>query len=316
LLTADLDEVLLAHGIDDAVARAIRTVDWRPGDRAVVAGDPGSARLQALLPPGIEAEALPLPADPELTLDAFDRALQKGTRLLALPLVSAATGARLPVERIAAMAHDRGATVLIDVTQVAGTGRVDRRELGADVLVARSEAWLLGPEGLAVVAASADRIERAAATDDPALGSRAGRDGPIGFHLPSVVGFGRSCGWLSMYVGLAWIEARAQELATHAASRLAAVPGVEVLTPPGRVGSLVVFRIAGWSADAILEELGARIFVLASSVAELDAVRIGTAFFNTQAEIDRLAEGVELLSAHRPETLPPRRTLAILGETP
>jgi selenocysteine lyase/cysteine desulfurase len=316
LLTADLEEVLLAHGIDDAVARAIRTVEWWPGDRAVVAGDPGSARLQALLPPGVEAEALPIPADPVLIVEAFDRAVQKGTRLVACPLVSAATGARLPVEAIAAIAHERGATVLVDVTQVAGTARVDRRELGADVLVARSEAWLLGPEGLAVVAASADRIERAVAADDPALGSRAGGDGPIGFHLPSVVGFGRSCGWLSMYVGLSWIEARARELAAHAASRLAAVPGVEILTPVGRAGSLVVFRIAGWSADTILEELGARIFVLASSVAEFDAVRIGTAFFNTEAEIDRLADGVALLAAHRPETLPPRRTLAILGETP
>jgi hypothetical protein len=40
------------------------------------------------------------------------------------------------------------------------------------------------------------------------------------------------------------------------------------------------------------------------------------AFFNTEAEIDRLADGVELLAAHRPESLPPRRTLAMLGETP
>jgi selenocysteine lyase/cysteine desulfurase len=315
LLTADLEEVLLAHGLDDAVARAIRTIDWRSGDRAVVVADPGSARFEALLPAGVEAQTIPLPAGDEAILETVDRALGAGARLVACPMVSAATGARLPVEEIAAIAHAREVVVLVDVTQVAGTGRVDRRELGADVLVARSEAWLLGPEGLAVVAASGERIERAAATDDPAAGSRAGGDGPIGFHLPSVVGFGRSCGWLSMYVGLAWIEARAGELATRAASRLASFPGVEVLTPAGQAGCLVVFRVAGWSADAILEELGARIFLLASSVG-LDAVRIGTAFFNTEAEIDRLADGVELLAAHRPETLPPRRTLAILGETP
>jgi len=316
LLTADLDEVLLAHGLDDAVARAVRTIDWRPGDRAVVVADPDRARVEAVLPPGVEVDVLPLPTDPVATLAALGRALRQGARLVVCPLVSAATGARLPVEGITTIAHDRDATVLVDATQLVGTGRVDRRELGADLLVARSESWLLGPEGLAVLAASGDNIERAAAAGDPARGTRAGGDGPIGFHLPSVVGFGRSCGWLSMYVGLAWIEARARQLATEAARRLAALPGVEVLTPPGSAGSIVVFRVAGWPADAVLDELGARIFLLASSVAELDAVRIGVGFFNTEGEIDRLIDGVDLLAAHRPETLPPRRTLAILGEVP
>jgi selenocysteine lyase/cysteine desulfurase len=316
LLTADLDEVLLAHGLDDAVARAVRTIDWRPGDRAVVVADPDRARLEAVLPAGVEADELPLPTDPVATLAALGRALRPGARMVFCPLVSAATGARLPVEGIATIAHDRGAAVLVDATQLAGTARVDRRELGVDLLVARSESWLLGPEGLAVLAASGDRIERAAGAGDPARGTRAGGDGPIGFHLPSVVGFGRSCGWLSMYVGLAWIEARARQLADNAASRLAAISGVEVLTPPGSAGFIVVFRVAGWPADAILDELGARIFLLASTVSELDAVRIGTGFFNTEAEVDRLVEGVDLLAGHRPGTLPPRRTLAILGEAP
>jgi cysteine desulfurase / selenocysteine lyase len=316
LLTADLDEVLLAHGLDDAVARGVRTIDWRPGDRAVVVADPDRPRVEAVLPPGVEVDVLPLPTDPVATLAAVGRALRAGARLVACPLISAATGARLPLEGITTIAHDRDATVLVDATQLVGTGRVDRRELGVDLLVARSESWLLGPEGLAVLAASGERIERAAAAGDPARGTRAGGEGPIGFHLPSVVGFARSCGWLSMYVGLAWIEARARQLASEAARRLGALPGVEVLTPSGSAGSIVVFRVAGWPADAVLDELGARIFLLASAVPELDAVRVGFGFFNADGEIDRLIDGVDLLAAHSPETLPPRRTLAILGEAP
>jgi cysteine desulfurase/selenocysteine lyase len=319
LLTADLDEILLAHGLDDAVARAVRTIDWRPGDRAVVVSDPGGLRLAGAVPAGVAVTEVPPAVEPEAIVTALDDALQSAVRLVACPLVSAATGARLPVDEIAALAHDRGATVLLDVTQVAGTASVDRRALGADFLVARSEAWMLGPEGLAVLAASADRIERAAPPGDPARGGRTAPgdpDKPIGFHLPSVVGFGRSCGWLSMYVGLVWIEARARQLARHAASRLATIPGVEVLTPAQSAGCIVVFRVAGWPSESVLDELGARIFLLASRVADLDAVRIGTGFFNTEAEIDRLVEGVALLAGHGPGRLPPRRTLAILGETP
>jgi selenocysteine lyase/cysteine desulfurase len=323
LLAADLDEILLAHGLDDAVARAIRTIEWQPGDRAVVVAEPGGLGLAAALPAGVEVAELPVPVGSEAIGAAVERALRPAARLVACPLVSAATGARLPVEEIAAMARDRGATVLVDVTQVAGTAAVDRRALGADLVVARSEAWMLGPEGLAVMAAPADRIERAAPPGDPVRGVGSGHvnasgkpDGPIGFHLPSVVGFGRSCGWLSMYVGLSWIEARARQLARDAASRLAAIPGVEVLTPTESAGCIVVFRVAGWPSESVLDELGARIFLLASSVADLDAVRIGTGFFNTETEIDRLVEGVGLIAAHRPGTLPPRRSLAILGEAP
>ena len=122
------------------------------------------------------------------------------------------------------------------------------------------------------------------------------------------------CGWLSMSVGLPWIETRGLALARLAAERLAAIPGVDVVTPGGSMATLVVFRIAGWAATAALDELGARVFLLASAVRELDAIRIGAGFFNTEAEVDRLVGAVDLVAAHRPETLPPRRRLAIIGE--
>jgi hypothetical protein len=37
-------------------------------------------------------------------------------------------------------------------------------------------------------------------------------------------------------------------------------------------------------------------------------------FFNSDDELDRFIEGVALLAAHTPETVPPRRRLMILGE--
>ena len=80
------------------------------------------------------------------------------------------------------------------------------------------------------------------------------------------------------------------------------------------MATLVTFRIAGWSAQAALDELGARIFAIARTIAGLDAVRISVGFFTSGDEIERLAETVELLASHSPATLPPRRQLAMLGE--
>jgi selenocysteine lyase/cysteine desulfurase len=88
---------------------------------------------------------------------------------------------------------------------------------------------------------------------------------------------------------------------------------VTVLTPVHQMATLVTFRIAGWPAAAALEELGSRAFAIARTVEPLDAVRISVGFFTTADEIERFADTVALLAAHTPETLPPRRTLTILG---
>jgi selenocysteine lyase/cysteine desulfurase len=93
-----------------------------------------------------------------------------------------------------------------------------------------------------------------------------------------------------------------------------AIGGVTVLTPTHRMGTLVTFRIAGWSAQAALDELGARVFAIARTIASLDAIRISVGFFNTDEELERFAGAVELLAAHSPQTLPPRRGLTILGD--
>lgn len=312
VLTADIDDVLLARSYDDALGTALRTRDLAPGDRVVVASGEHVGRIGRLLPRGVEAVALDASA-PGGVLDEVARLTSaERVRLVACPLVSARNGERLPIESIASLAHARGASLLVDVSLAAGAVRVDRRALGADLIVTRSEAWLLGPEGLAVLAGTPELLRRL--PDDDGWGERAlERDDPVGFHLPSVVGFARSCGWLSMYVGLEWIHDRGAALTSTAAARLAAIPGVELLTPIDAMATVVVFRIAGWPADEALEELGTRTFALASTVAAIDAIRIGLGFFNTEDEVERFAACVELLAAHTPADLPPRQRLTVIG---
>jgi selenocysteine lyase/cysteine desulfurase len=134
------------------------------------------------------------------------------------------------------------------------------------------------------------------------------------FHKPSVVGLARSCGWLSMYVGLPWIHARGLALARAAADRLGGIPGVELLTPRDAMATLVTFRIAGWAADEAMAELGSRIFAIVRVIAPLDAIRISVGFFTSEAEVERFATAVELLAAHTPASLPPRQRLSVLGQ--
>jgi L-cysteine/cystine lyase len=134
-----------------------------------------------------------------------------------------------------------------------------------------------------------------------------------GFHRPSVIGLARSVGWLTMYVGLPWAMDRARRLAAASYARLAAIPGVRMVTPANHGGTLVTFRIDGWTASAAAGELGPRVFAIIRDLPPIDAVRISVGFWNTEEELERFCAAVELVASHTPDTLPPRRTLTILG---
>ena len=196
-----------------------------------------------------------------------------------------------------------------------------------DVYALPAQKWLLGPEGMGALVVDPAAIERFT----PALGGwfsfervdgagradwwpNARRFEATGFHRPSVLGMARSIGWMSMFVGLDFVYRRGMAAAAATARRLAAIPGVTVLTPPDRMATLVTFRIAGWPAETVLYELGTRVFAIARTIDSLDAVRLSVGFFSSDEELERVAVAVELLAAHTPDTLPPRRTLTILGE--
>ena len=233
----------------------------------------------------------------------------------------------MPVRAIADIAHDRGALVVVDGAQAAGAIPFRFEDLGADLYAVSAQKWLLGPEGMGALVVDPAAVERLT----PSLGGwysfetvdsvggatwwpDARRFESTGFHRPSVVGMARSIGWLSMFVGLDFIYRRGRAMATAAVDRLAAIPGVTVLTPRHAMATLVTFRIAGWPAQAALDELGSRVFLVARTIPSLDALRLSVGFFTTEDELDRVAETVELLARHTPETLPPRRTLAVLGQ--
>ena len=333
IIGADVDSIAITHATTDGMNLATWAVDWRSGDRAVTTGQEHAGGLGPLVAVRdrfvVELGFADIGdgGDDDRTIAAFDAAILPGTRLVSLSHVLWTTGARLPVDRIAAIAHERGALVAIDGAQAVGAIPVAVEETGADFYAVAGEKWLLGPEGTGALWVAPAAVERAATSnvgyfsfesiglDGVAmLHGNARRFEASNHHRPSIVGLARSCGWLSMYVGLQWIHARGTALARAAAERLAAIPGVELITPRARMATLVTFRIGGWSADAALAELGSRVFAIARTVPSLDAIRISVGFFNSEEEIDRFANAVELLASHTPDSLPPRQRLTILGQ--
>lgn len=329
-----LDEIALVHATTDGMNIAAWSLDWRPGDRAITTAHEHPAVVGPLATIrerfGIELTVVDIGdgGDDERTLAAIAAAITPTTRLVALSHVLWTTGARLPIARIAELTRARGVVLAVDGAQAAGAMPVDVSSLGADFYAVAGQKWLLGPEGTGALWVAPAMLERARRTYAGGHGQArsdayglwepqpdARRFMFSGFHRPSVVGLARSIGWLAMFVGFDFVHGRGLRLARRTADALAAIPGVELLTPRDRMSTLVTFRIAGWPADTAVDELGSRAFAVVRSITALDAVRASVGFFNSEDELDRFAAAVAFLAAHTPDTIPARRTLEIVHST-
>jgi L-cysteine/cystine lyase len=332
VLGADLDEIALTHATTDGMNLGTWAVDWQAGDVAVTtthehAGGLGPLyALRERLGVDVRFTAFEGDASEADILAAFDRAIVPGTRLVSFSHVLWTTGLVMPVERIAALAHERGAVVIVDGAQAAGAIPVRVGDLGIEMYSVPAQKWLLGPEGMGAFWVRRDFVEIArpsfgghfsmASYDSAgtvALFPDARRFQVSPFHRPSVVAMARAIGWLTMFVGLEFVHRRGAAMARYAADRLAEIEGVTLLTPRDRMANLVSFRIRGWPAQAALEELAARTFAVARTLPLVDALRISVGFWATEAELDRYIEAVRLLATHTPETIPARRTLSVVS---
>jgi len=96
------------------------------------------------------AEVVHVPADgSEIPLERFEQAIDEQTAVVSIAAVCYRNGARLPVEEITRIAHERGALVVLDAYQALGTYPFDVRELEVDVLAGGALKYLLGSAGLA-----------------------------------------------------------------------------------------------------------------------------------------------------------------------
>ena len=97
---------------------------------------------------GARVTIVPPDADGAVPLEHLDAAIDDETLLVSITHVSYRTGSMLDVERIARLAHERGALVLLDAYQSVGSLPVDVRALDVDFLAAGVLKYLLGSAGL------------------------------------------------------------------------------------------------------------------------------------------------------------------------
>ena len=136
------------------VANSWGATNLRPGDEVLITELEHHANIvpwQLLRDRiGFALKVAPIDATGGLDLAAFEALLSPRTRLVALTHLANATGALLPVEAIARLAHAKGAKVLIDGCQAAPRLPLDMRALDCD-FYAFSGHKTYGPTGIGVL---------------------------------------------------------------------------------------------------------------------------------------------------------------------
>lgn len=83
-----------------------------------------------------------------LELADFERAIDDRTAIVSVPSVCYWNGARVDLGPIVQLAHDRGATVLVDAFQAVGSIPTERYDSGADFIAGGCTKYLLGGAGI------------------------------------------------------------------------------------------------------------------------------------------------------------------------
>ncbi len=89
--------------------------------------------------------------DEEKTLRAFESSFRENTRLCVVTAVSNVFGRILPIEKLSAIAHSKGALFFVDGAQAAGVLPLNMKKQGIDCLCIPGHKGLLGPMGTGAI---------------------------------------------------------------------------------------------------------------------------------------------------------------------
>jgi selenocysteine lyase/cysteine desulfurase len=142
LLHCQARSVCLLTSTSEGMGLLASGLDWRPRDEVIVLEHEfaGCVAPFANLPGATLVFAGEATAVPDL--------VGERTRAVALSVVDRITGARAPVEAIAAACRERGAWLALDAAQAMGVLDLDAPAIGADIVSAHGYKFLLSGFGL------------------------------------------------------------------------------------------------------------------------------------------------------------------------
>ncbi|MBD0347801.1 MAG: aminotransferase class V-fold PLP-dependent enzyme [Thermoleophilia bacterium] len=300
LVGADPDEVGVTTSLSEGVSAVATGLRFAGRRSKVVMSDyefPTVGQIwHAQAARGARVVLVPPSEDGTIPYEHWEQAIDDETLIVSLTHVSYRTGTMLDVERITQLAHERGALVLLDAYQTAGSVPIDVRALRVDLLAAGALKYLLGSAGLAFLYCRRELVERFWPTATGWFADREIFEMNHRRYAPATTGARFQSGTPpipAIYAGVAGIEL-VQEIGVAATrehvqalnSRL--IEGLDelrakVVTPrrPKRRGALIC--VASFDAPALVAALRREGIVTSSRNGN---VRISAHCYNAEEDVD------------------------------
>ena len=251
--------VIFTGNATHAINLALKGI-LKPGDHVITSSMEHNAvmrPLRNLEKRGIRLSIVPCASNGTLDAKDIGRMVASDTRLVVMVHASNVVGTLLPVAEVAAIVHQAGALLLVDVAQTAGIIPMDMTAMGIDLLAFTGHKELQGPPGIGGLVI-ADHID--IAQIDPLIcggtGSRSESeeqpdDLPDKFesgtaNLAGIAGLGAGLRWLKDR-GIEEICAHLKTLSQMLIDGLSAFPEVKIYgtLDPARSIAVVSITVAG-----------------------------------------------------------------------
>ncbi len=261
--------VIFTHNVTYALNLVLNGFP-KPGDRVVTTSMEHNSvmrPLRALESEGVRVEIVPCRPDGSLDLELMRQALSQQTRLVAMTHASNVVGTILPVEKVAQLAHDAGAFLLVDAAQTAGVVPLDLPSSGIDFLAFTGHKGLQGPTGTGGLALGERvKIDELEPLVRGGTGSKSEFEEQPGM-LPDKFesGTGNSVGIAGLGAGVRWVLSRGVEciheqetsIKDQLMRGLMNIPGVTVYGPTDHIPATAVVscRVRGKRVSEVGLEL-------------------------------------------------------------
>jgi cysteine desulfurase/selenocysteine lyase len=259
---------------------------------------------------GAKLRVAPVDDSGQIILDAYERLLGPKTRIVAVSQVSNALGTVTPVAEMTALAHKRGACVLIDGAQAVSHMPVDVQAIGCDFYVFSGHK-VFGPTGIGAVYGRDDVLAKTPPWQgggnmiaDVTFEKTVFQAPPERFeagtgNIADAVGLGAAIDYVES-LGMANIAAYEHGLLEYATAKMRAVPRLKMIGTAREKASVLSFVIEGKDTIEIGKALDAEGIAVRSGhhcaqpilrrFGLESTVRPSLAFYNTCEEVDALID--------------------------
>lgn len=254
-INASPDEIVFTKGTTESINLVAHAYPFEEGDEIIISELEHHSNIVpwqlAAKRHKLVLKVIPALPSGDLDLEAFQKLLSHRTRLVALAWIANSIGTKHPLSQIIPLAHQAGASVLIDAAQAAAHQKIDVQALDADFL-AFSSHKCYGPTGIGVLygkkalleqlqpwQGGGDMIETVnfAETSYNSVPLRFEAGTPL---IAEAIGFKAALDYLEK-IGLDVIQQHEERLTALCLKELSALQGIKIIGSPKERGSIISF---------------------------------------------------------------------------